>query len=402
MPDGLRLQTDMTDGREKDTGPSQTDPVALRPPLTPAVADTHITDTEDEAPWWQLGHHASRLGGALADLVNRPAVSPDVLSDAETPSPLPDSADEEQTAGHAGKEIVMNSPSMPAAPVQQPPQRMTIDLLTDSKIDMESAMLLGGGAPITPHQVAAQSSDAAATTRAGMGWASGFMARLRSRSNSPVTASNGEEASSQQPGDRSALMFPEATTPAVDNLPRTAPRREGIGDPFALTKIEEEQQRLMREAVVRDFGKKMDHHRVEITESIVKATGDLGKNFGKAGDKLLKVWDLNDLKDDTIEMKQHYEEDIKEDLGNIKQDLGKHVENVGNQLNTVKGNLGNIKDDLGMHVASVGLHLRNGGVKNLLEDLSNMTSPRISRASSPVANRTTSSTERGYTENIAA
>jgi len=30
---------------------------------------------------------------------------------------------------------------------------------------------------------------------------------------------------------------------------------------------------------------------------------------------MLNVWDLNDLKDDAIEMKEHYADDIKEDLG---------------------------------------------------------------------------------------
>jgi hypothetical protein len=52
--------------------------------------------------------------------------------------------------------------------------------------------------------------------------------------------------------------------------------------------------------------------------SVVTATGDLGKNLGKAGNKLINVWDLNDLKDDTLEMQEHVGEDIK---GN----LDKHV-----------------------------------------------------------------------------
>ena len=43
----------------------------------------------------------------------------------------------------------------------------------------------------------------------------------------------------------------------------------------------------------------------EFGEKVAKATDDLGKNLTKAGDKLLAVWDLNDLKDDTIEMKDH-------------------------------------------------------------------------------------------------
>lgn len=565
----LCLQTGTTDGREKDTGPAQAHHVAITPPLTPAK---NSTEAVEEAPWWQLGHHASKLGGALADLVNRPAVSPDVLNDAETRSLLPDSADEEQAEGGSITELINSPGSRPAPLVMQPPGRMTNENCTVSDFDMESAMILGCSTPSAPHQGAQmrregmrgltsrlmsrlqsrsqsprisraslttpeqyspsgqdswnpdqvtnpdphytgktkkltapgheeassqatepavaelpstarnsegignpwaltkdeeekqrlireavvrelcknidhhrveiteslvkatgdlgknvvkhlngsnadtesagfpgsmlldasassapnqdeQTGDAAAAGREEMrGWASGLMAKLRlqSRLNSPMTAPHGEESLSQ---DSVPFFPPDATVAAVANLPRPTQRREGVGDPFALTKNEEEEQRLMREAVVRDFAKNMDHHRLEITESLVKATGDLGKNFGKAGDKLLEVWDLNDLKDDTIEMKQHYEEDLKEDLGNIKEDLGKHVANVGIQLNTVKGSLGNIKDDLGQHVASVGLHLRIGGVNRLIGDISNMTTPRTSRASTPVAiNRSTSDT----------
>jgi len=48
-----------------------------------------------------------------------------------------------------------------------------------------------------------------------------------------------------------------------------------------------------------------DLNNLEIGDKLAKATGDLGKNLGKAGEKLIKVWDLNDLKDDAVEMKEH-------------------------------------------------------------------------------------------------
>ena len=35
---------------------------------------------------------------------------------------------------------------------------------------------------------------------------------------------------------------------------------------------------------------------------------------GKVGDHLIEVWDLNDLKDDTLEMQEHVGEDIKENV----------------------------------------------------------------------------------------
>jgi hypothetical protein len=48
--------------------------------------------------------------------------------------------------------------------------------------------------------------------------------------------------------------------------------------------------------------------------SVGTTPGDLGKNLAKAGDKLMNVWDLNDLKDDTLEMQEHVGEDIKENV----------------------------------------------------------------------------------------
>ena len=43
----------------------------------------------------------------------------------------------------------------------------------------------------------------------------------------------------------------------------------------------------------------------KLGDKLAKATRDLGKNLEKAGEKLIEVWDLNDLKNDTMEMKEH-------------------------------------------------------------------------------------------------
>ena len=63
----------------------------------------------------------------------------------------------------------------------------------------------------------------------------------------------------------------------------------------------------------------------EFGEKVAKATDDLGKNLTKAGDKLLAVWDLNDLKDDTIEMKDRVQA---VDLDQWKEGLDQHMRNL--------------------------------------------------------------------------
>ena len=67
----------------------------------------------------------------------------------------------------------------------------------------------------------------------------------------------------------------------------------------------------------------------EFGEKVAKATDDLGKNLTKAGDKLLAVWDLNDLKDDTIEMKDRVQA---VDLDQWKEGLDQHVRGANKQL----------------------------------------------------------------------
>jgi len=43
----------------------------------------------------------------------------------------------------------------------------------------------------------------------------------------------------------------------------------------------------------------------QLLHTLAKATEGLAKKLGKAGEKLIQVWDLNDLKDGTMEMKEH-------------------------------------------------------------------------------------------------
>jgi uncharacterized protein YjdB len=82
----------------------------------------------------------------------------------------------------------------------------------------------------------------------------------------------------------------------------------------------------MREDLMRTLAKHVDGLAIgqksakvigDLGDNISKAGGDFGQNLSKAGDKLLKVWDLNDLKDDTIEYKDHVEKDLKEDTQKI-------------------------------------------------------------------------------------
>jgi len=102
-------------------------------------------------------------------------------------------------------------------------------------------------------------------------------------------------------------------------------RRIFAGDPLALTEDEEMEQRKTRETIVRNFGKHLDNIAAENGEKFVKATGGLGELVGRVGSKLLEVWDLNDLRDDTMQMKDHYEPGIKEAAGNAVASAGEHT-----------------------------------------------------------------------------
>jgi hypothetical protein len=103
-------------------------------------------------------------------------------------------------------------------------------------------------------------------------------------------------------------------------------RRIFAGDPLALTEDEEMEQRKTRETIVRNFGKHLDNIAAENGEKFVKATGGLGELVGRVGSKLLEVWDLNDLRDDTMQMKDHYEPGIKEAAGNAVASAGEHTQ----------------------------------------------------------------------------
>jgi hypothetical protein len=103
-------------------------------------------------------------------------------------------------------------------------------------------------------------------------------------------------------------------------------RRIFVGDPLALTEDEEMEQRKTREAIVRNFCKHLDNITAENGEKLVKATGGLGETMGRIGRTLLDVWDLNDLRDDTMQMKDHYEPGIKEAAGNAVASAGEHTQ----------------------------------------------------------------------------
>jgi hypothetical protein len=124
-------------------------------------------------------------------------------------------------------------------------------------------------------------------------------------------------------------MVEDQANPPKSPLEGQPPRR--AADAMVLSPEEQMQHEKMREEVVRNFAKQLD--RLELAEKLAKATGDLGKNLGKAGDKLMNVWDLNDLKDDTIEMQEHVGEDIKEDLD-------KHVRGAHEAVDKAKDAMG--------------------------------------------------------------
>ena len=118
-----------------------------------------------------------------------------------------------------------------------------------------------------------------------------------------------------------------AHAPETNETPsRRGLRRIFAGDPLALTEDEEMEQRKTRETIVRNFGKHLDNIAAENGEKFVKATGGLGELVGRVGSKLLEVWDLNDLRDDTMQMKDHYEPGIKEAAGNAVASAGEHTQ----------------------------------------------------------------------------
>ena len=101
----------------------------------------------------------------------------------------------------------------------------------------------------------------------------------------------------------------------------------------------------MREDWMRTLAKHIDGFAIgqksakvigDLGNNISKAGGDFGQNLSKAGDKLLEVWDLNDLKDDTIEYKDHVEKDLKEDT----QKIGAQLRPLGEAIRTRTKGLG--------------------------------------------------------------
>ena len=149
------------------------------------------------------------------------------------------------------------------------------------------------------------------------------------------------------------ILVEAQAKPPKSPLEGQPPRR--VADPLALSQEEQMQQEKMREEVVRNFAKQLD--RLELGEKLAKATGDLGKNLGKAGDKLMNVWDLNDLKDDTLEMQEHVGEDIKGDLD-------KHVRGAHEVVDKAKDAMGKAGD----HILRTGLSTMQAATPRLFRD----------------------------------
>jgi hypothetical protein len=88
---------------------------------------------------------------------------------------------------------------------------------------------------------------------------------------------------------------------------------------------EEMQQRKTRETIVRNVAQHLDNITAENGEKLAKATGGLAESVGRIGKTFFDVWNLNDLKDDTMQMKDRYEPSIKEAAGNAVTSAGEHT-----------------------------------------------------------------------------
>ena len=302
------------------------------------------------------------LGGALAALVSRAREGKDErgeLSDEDakksTPSPpaSPELKESDENSGNAHRESVAAMPVHTRAHFRHidsnvgahSPDSGSSSSLTEKVMILgNSQRSLGGSSSSHTEKMMVLGdsqlpldSPVDQSSEAWLGRFQNGILRFRSRSTSPpieVTDDGPQQPHCPSTRDSFGLVkhpVSEITADTVTDVRPGDPQRSTqFKDPFVLSKAEELEHAKLREEIVRNFAQRIDN--LEIGEKIAKATGDFGKNLGKAGDKLLKVWDLNDLKDDTIEMKEHYEEDIKEDLDkrvlDIKQDLGKHVTGV--------------------------------------------------------------------------
>ena len=154
------------------------------------------------------------------------------------------------------------------------------------------------------------------------------------------------------------LLEQNQRRPALNRRPRLSRRPP---DPWylALSQEEQMQHEKIREAVIKNFAKQLD--RFELGEKLAKATGDLGNNLAKAGDNLMNVWDFNDLKDDTLEMQEH--------VGDIKEDLDKHVRGAHEVVDRAKDAMGKAKGIVGDHILRTGLTMQ-AATPRLLENLS--------------------------------
>jgi hypothetical protein len=296
------------------------------------------------------------LAGALAALVRSSDKEAEggELSDADTRTREADSPEVDVLESLAAQQSPQQSPPryLPRPLVSNPAGRVPSSE-SDEESLLESSMVLAlVQSPSRPSAEAIDSNE----SKPSANWRLRVDRRKpmhgRAHSSSPTRTSKMIHADD----DVSVAKLAVLERMSSGGLAFTRNRRErgNVGDPLALSDKEQMQHAKMREDIVRNFAKHIDN--LEIGEKLRKATGDLGQNLGKAGDKLMKVWDLNDLKDDTIEMGQHYEEDIKEDLG--KRVQGAH-EAVGKAKNIA---------------ANVGEHLRNTG--RVLQSMQSMGTPR--------------------------
>jgi len=91
--------------------------------------------------------------------------------------------------------------------------------------------------------------------------------------------------------------------PVVEEKPPQKLLQKTASDPKPRSRNEQIQQEKMREKAVRDLAKQLDN--LEPGDKLAKAMGDPGKNLGKAGEKLINVWDHNDVQNEAIETKEN-------------------------------------------------------------------------------------------------
>ena len=387
-----------------------------QPPRTPDAPGAPLSAGEAGGAGDSFFASIPFLGGALAALVRPPAANeePGDLSDADTRAAQPHGADNEEDHGpacappsmasgdaHGGSRTNNSEARRPEAQDGTLEARTCSSSTCSSDIyppDLhggeEKAMLLAATQnPNYPNEAPAQDSQPPNLDQKS--WVRRLqrrMAQFRSRTPSPAESpGNDRGAEAHDPADTLRLDIPaRPATPHSasgdaclapsygDDEPTNPPKppidmqevrrmRRQASDPTALTELELRQNAKMRDEVVRSFAKHLDN--LELGEKLAKVTGDLGKNLGKAGDKLMNVWDLNDLKDDTLEMKEHVSEDLKEDLD-------KHVKGAHEAVGKAKDAMDTAKGVVGEHIVRTGMAIKDH-TPRLLEDFQKSTPPLL-------------------------